>query len=241
MRFDIAISDTLLAALEGAPTSGGNIASDDHVPALTPFQRARLGKITGSNFHKVTRGRAGKGWSATAESYLDELVWEWMSGRPAQNFDGSRATEWGNRHETEAIELYQQITGRAVVRNKFYEAPGFQGLVGCTPDGVGETHGLEVKCPYNPKNHVRTIRSKQVPSEYQDQCYGHMLCTGRYFCDFVSYDPRLPDEYKMAVVLVEADAAEMEDLRERLADFELLLIESLTEIGIDWTAPNWML
>jgi YqaJ-like viral recombinase domain len=229
--------DHLLTGLHTMQPGRAVTAPDFQAP-LTDFQRARLGKVTGSNFHKVTFGRGGKGWSQTAESYLYELVWEWLSGRPASNFDGNRATEWGNQHEAEAIRLYSEKTGQKVKKGVFHEAPGFQGLVGCTPDAVGKK-GLEVKCPYSPKNHLRTVITQTVPTEYTDQVMGHMLCTGRYYCDFVSYDPRLPDPHRMVVVEVEASPAEMSELRDRLEQFEAHLIETLEKIEIDWTAPNW--
>lgn len=199
---------------------------------LSDWQKARLGKITGSNFHRVTRGRGGKGWSQTAETYLYELVYEHATQTPANQFSGSAATEWGKDHEAEAIRVYEKITDEKVEIGKFYKAPGFK-LVGCTPDGVGRK-GLEIKCPYGPKNHIRAIINKAVPEEYEDQVQGHMLCTERDLCDFVSYDPRFPAGMQIVIVNVERNPSTLHELRERLAEFEQLLIETLAQLGIGW-------
>jgi hypothetical protein len=207
------------------------------VQPLSPWQVERLGKITGSQFHRVTRGRGGKGWSQTAESYLYELVFEHITGQPATTFSGNAATDWGKEHEPEAIRIYEERIGNKVKKGQFFAAPGFR-LVGCTPDGVGKK-GLEAKCPYGPKNHVRTLIDKCVPDEYEDQVQGHMLCTGRDYCDFVSFDPRMPIQYGFVLVEVERSPSVMQELRERLEDFELHLIETLENLEIDWRNPVW--
>jgi predicted phage-related endonuclease len=203
---------------------------------LTDWQKSRLGKITGSQFDRIRRGQGGKGWSDGAESYLAEIVWEWVTGMPAHEFT-SVQTDWGIRYESEAISLYERKIGRKVKRGKFYAASDrFYGLVGCTPDGVGEK-ALEVKCPYAPKAHIRTLVTQKVPPEYLDQVYGHMLCTGKDECDFVSYDPRFigkRDDLAHIVITTEANAFYMEDLEGRLYDFEQELISRLDSLEIDW-------
>lgn len=205
----------------------------DHHQGLSAWQIARLGKITGSNFHRVKR--SSKGWSDGAESLLAEICFEWITKQPASMFSGSLATEWGNRWESVAIAEYQRRTGMEVNRGEFFLAPGFRGLVGCTPDGVGE-RGLEVKCPYGPKAHITTLTTRRVPDEYREQVYGHMLCAQRDMCDFVSYDPRIKNE-KYNIVIIEVDGNDIffADLKQRLIEFEAELITRLERLEIDWT------
>lgn len=205
---------------------------------LSPWRQMRLGKITGSQFNRVTRGQGGRGWSQGAQSYLAELLFEWITGEEAQQFSGNDATRWGEFYENEAIAAYEKKTGRKVKRGKFYQAPakhGFRGLVGCTPDGIGE-RGLEIKCPYGPKAHINTLLSGEVPEEYRDQVHGHMLCADREICDFVSYDPRFEKRPDMMMTMVEVfrDEFYMEDLIGRLYDFETTLIKALDKLEIDW-------
>lgn len=208
---------------------------DKPVKALSEWQKQRLGKITGSQFHRVKRGPNGKGWSDGAETYLSELVYEWITGKEHGDFSGSKETEWGNQHESDAIALYSFKSGQKVKRGEFFPliGEGFHGLVGCTPDGVGD-YGLEIKCPYNPSSHLYTLRTGKIPARYKDQVFGHMLCTGRNRCDFVSYDPRLPEKFKCVLIEVERSSWAIQELTERLYEFEEYLIKTLDELEIDW-------
>lgn len=203
---------------------------------LSPWKKMRLGKITGSEFNRVTRDKSGKGWSESAKSYMAELLFEWVAGEEANKFSGNAATEWGEQYEPEAILKYEAKTGKKVKRGQFFLAENFSGLVGCTPDGVGE-RGLENKCPYGPKAHMYALLTKKVPTEYMDQVYGHMLCAKRDYCDFSSYDPRIgkkrPD-LELVVIEVEKNGFYMEDLEARLYDFEQDLILNLDQLEIDW-------
>lgn len=194
------------------------------------WHRARLGKITGSRFGVVKKTSRGD-WGEMAQTYLFELVAEWLSGEPAPYFTGNRATEWGTENEPAALELYQKKTGRNVSPGKFFQAKGFK-FVGATPDGlIGKDGIIEAKCPYTPKNHMRTVLTKQVPDEYIDQVDGHLMVTGRKWCDFVSYDPRIPDErWQLAIVRVERDKERIDDLKKRLRDFEEMMIQTLKDL-----------
>lgn len=184
------------------------------------WRQARLGKITASCFGKVKPG------TETARTYLFELLAEHLAGEPFDNFGGSRATEWGNENEPHALELYgKQQPG--LQPGRFFQAEGFQ-LVGGTPDGlVGDEGCVEVKCPYTPKNHIRTLVSGEVPDEYRDQVDGHLLTTGREWCDFVSFDPRMPEPHHFKIVRVPRDESKLAALRDRLARFEAELLDAL--------------
>jgi len=170
---------------------------------------------------------------------MNELIWEWLTDQPASRFSGNAATEWGHEHEAEAIATYEKQYRRKVERGKFVLAKGFS-LVGGTPDGIGKSTGLEVKCPYGAANHVAVLLSdveglERVPKEYQDQVLGHMLITGKKGCVFVSYDPRPKKrEWKMVVVEVERNEAEIQELSDRLTEFEEALIKRLDRLGVDW-------
>lgn len=205
---------------------------------LNEWQRARLGKITASKFGIVKRNARNGEWSETALSYLYDLLGEHLTGEPSQTFTGSDATEWGNLYEREAIEAYTKRTGRKVQAGHFVQHSQLA-LVGGTPDGfVGEKGIIEVKCPFTFKNHVRTVITRTVPDEYLDQCLGLMGLTGRQWCDFVSYDPRIPAKHRharLAIVRIyrrDFNALKTIDLLGRIADFHDLLLEKLTALKI---------
>jgi len=200
---------------------------------MTTFQREHLGKITSSNFHRVTYGRNGKDWSETAESFLSELIFEHDTGLPASRFAGNTATEWGNEWEEQAMREYEQRTGQKVIRQEFCKLAGFR-LIGGTPDGVSKKKGVEIKTPYNPKNHYQTLETKEVPKIYRDQVAGHILLTGRKGCDFVSFNPRSQNPMtRMIIIEVMRDEQAIEELTDRLFHFEETLFERLRRLEIE--------
>ena len=68
--------------------------------------------------------------------------------------------------------------------------------LGASPDGLVGTDGLiEIKCPTSAV-HIDTLITKQIPVEYEWQMLCEMACTGRQWCDYVSYDPRMPKHLK---------------------------------------------
>lgn len=230
------IPSALLLNLENMKVSE-TVALDDFELGnrkLSNWEKKRLGKITGSNFGKIKRGKTKGTWSETAETYMAEIIWETITGIPASRFTGSVHTDWGNRYEPTARKMYEEKTGQTVKHGKFYKAKGFRGLIGCTPDGVGRK-ALEIKCPYSAKAHLLALMSKEVPEEYKDQVYGHMLCTRRKKVDFVSFDPRIlkkrPD---LAMVIIPVSQSElyMAELEERLRDFENEILHRLSILKV---------
>ena len=78
-------------------------------------------------------------------------------------------------------------------------------MVGCSPDGlVGDDGLVEIKCPQS-TTHLEYLEADQPPKKYIPQMMAQMACTGRKWCDFVSFDPRLPDGLQLFIVRVNAD------------------------------------
>ncbi len=201
---------------------------------LSDWQRARLGKITASKFGVVRRLKNGD-WGETALSYLYDLVGEHLTGQPSQTFTGSDATEWGNQYEQEALEAYTKRTGRKVQQsNTFLQHPELQ-LVGGTPDALcGEKGIIEVKCPFTFKNHLRTVITREIPDEYRAQVHGHLWLSGRDWCDFVSFDPRIPTKHKHArlVIVRVRRSSEGIILENTIRDFHELLLTKLAALKV---------
>lgn len=66
------------------------------------------------------------------------------------------------------------------------------GRFGSSPDSlVGDDGALELKCP-EPHTHVEYLIRGVLPIKYKPQCHGHLIVTGRAWCDFMSYSPGLP-------------------------------------------------
>ena len=46
-----------------------------------------------------------------------------------------------------------------------------------------------------------------------------MACTGRAWCDFVSFDPRLPVDMQLFVKRIERDAARIKEIEDEVTKF----------------------
>lgn len=158
----------------------------------------RQGNFTGSEVWKLmTEPRSKKDdLSKTAETYILEKVWEKLSGEVKQGIN-NYATEFGNENEPIAKKFYQSVTGNEIKESLMLYSNDIEGLTG-SPDGLVCEDGLiEIKCPFNGANHLRhcfitneeTLLSEVPEYYYQMQCY--MLLSGRNWCDFVSFDPRI--------------------------------------------------
>jgi hypothetical protein len=159
---------------------------------------------------------------------------EHLTGLPAENFTGNRATDWGENYEPDALRAYTKRTGRKIKPGTYYGHPVLP-WVGGTPDGlVGERGMIEAKCPLTFKNHLRTVITRTVPDEYLPQVLGHLWLSGRDWCDFVSYDPRIEGRHSLAIVRVNRkDHPEgIAVLGERITEFHDLLLEKLEKLKI---------
>ncbi len=174
---------------------------------------ARLGKVTASNIAKVM----AKGSGATRKNYIAKLVCETLTGQKEETFK-SASMERGNELEAVAREMYcLNEFDATVTETGFILHPTIE-LFGASPDGLVNDDGLiEIKCP-NTATHIETIKTGKPKREYLLQMHGQMMCTGRRWCDFVSYDNRLPENlayFKTRIVFDEVLASEIEtEIRE---------------------------
>lgn len=169
---------------------------------------ARLGKVTASNIAKVM----AKGGGATRKNYMAQLVCETLTGQKEETFK-SASMERGNELEAVAREMYcLNEFDATVTETGFILHPTIE-LFGASPDGLVNDDGLiEIKCP-NTATHIETIKTGKPKREYLLQMHGQMMCTGRRWCDFVSYDNRLPENlayFKTRIVFDEGLASEIE-------------------------------
>lgn len=178
---------------------------------------ARAGKATASRFKDVIgRRKDGKGYLAGRAEYALELAVERLTGQPASRLD-TAAMSWGREQEAAAADLYalrHQVEVEAVgfVRHDAIEA-------GCSPDGLVDWDGLvEIKCPFNSLNHIEAWLNG-MPAEHTAQVQGQLWITGRDWCDFISFDPRMPEELQLYVQRIHRDPAFIADLQREVVDF----------------------
>ena len=179
----------------------------------------KQGKITPSGFSDMmTGGRNGQKFGATAHTYAQRIALERLGVElPEVN---AWAMQHGNMYEPDAIALYEERTGLFVEPCGTIDHPELVNVSG-TPDGlIGQDGIVEIKCPYNPVNHLANLRCGEQIAEYKWQIQGYLWITGRKWCDFVSYDPRFPDALKLYVERVERDDMMVMELAERVREFE---------------------
>lgn len=175
------------------------------------WRKARLGRFTASRFAdllteaKSKADREAGNLSKTSESYVLGCIGEILTELPADEIE-TVAMKWGTEHEDEARMAYCLRANVDVEQVGFVEHPELE-YVGCSPDGMVGTDGLiEIKCPFTSREHVRTLVSREIPEQYVAQVQGQLWVTGRKWCDFVSYDPRvIAGGYELAIVRVGRD------------------------------------
>jgi putative phage-type endonuclease len=165
---------------------------------------ARLGKVTASRVADVM-AKTKSGPSASRANYMADLICERLTGQRQEGFT-STAMQWGTDTEPQARAAYEFMTDAAVIETGLCLHPMIADF-GASPDGlVGEDGLLEIKCP-NSAAHIETLLSGEAPAKYKTQMQSQMACTGRAWCDFVSFDPRLPADMQLFVKRVHRDDA----------------------------------
>ncbi|MBL4768113.1 MAG: YqaJ viral recombinase family protein [Rhodobacteraceae bacterium] len=160
----------------------------------------RLGKVTASKIADVMM----KPTTAGYQNYRAQLVCERLTGQPTETFT-SADMQHGTDTEPQARAFYEMETGLDVEQVGFIPHPTL-GMTGASPDGEVGTDGLvEIKCP-KPATHIKTLTGVKIARNYMLQMTWQMICTGRAWCDFVSFCPSLPAEMQMFRQRVEMDA-----------------------------------
>lgn len=177
---------------------------------------ARLGKVTASRVADVVT-RTKTGWGASRANYMAELVAERLTGKPAEKFTNA-AMQWGIDNEAEARTAYEFWTDSAVEQTGFVPHPSIR-MSGASPDGLVGSDGLvEIKCP-NTATHIDTLLGQSVPQKYVLQMQWQMACSGRQWCDFASYDLRLPEAMQLFVARVMRDDKAIASLESDVVEF----------------------
>lgn len=214
---------------------------------------ARLAKFTSSELHKLfasgkrpmtaaelaarekgdRRSTVDELFGPGANTYILEKVAEIMTDGASIEYKAfeSNATDWGNEYEGEARKLFSELTGHEVKECGFFEYDKF---FGGSPDGiVNEIGVLEIKCPYNAKNHVANLCCKdaadlkKLSPEYYIQIQGNILAAGLQSGWFVSYDPRFFGDFRIKILEIPRDEEMITEAKERLAEAAKMINEYL--------------
>lgn len=171
---------------------------------------ARVGKVTASKINDVMAKLKSGGEAADRKNYRVQLAVERLTGQKADTFTNG-AMQWGIDHEDDARSAYCFVSGYDVDQVGFIDHPKIP-MSGCSPDGlIGDEGMVEIKCP-NTATHVEWMLAGKVPSKHINQMQWQMECAGRKWCDFVSYDPRMPIDLQLFVVRAQRDDTQLDSI-----------------------------
>jgi putative phage-type endonuclease len=188
---------------------------------------ARLGKVTASRVADII-AKTKSGYSTSRANYMAELVCERLTGKQG-DFYQNAAMVWGTETEPMARSAYEAHSGNLVTETGLVLHPSIANA-GASPDGLIDEDGLvEIKCP-NTSTHIDTLLDEKVPSKYVTQIMWQMACTERKWCDFVSYDPRMPDHMQIFVKRVERNDEMIAELEREVEKFLVELEYKITTL-----------
>lgn len=186
----------------------------------------RCGKVTASRVKDINaKPKVGKAHNALTLTILTER----LTGVQEESFTNS-AMQWGIDQEIHAITAYENETGNFVIGTGLVNHPAIK-WSGASPDGLVDQDGqLEVKCP-NSQTHLNTILTKEVPNEYIPQITWQLACTRRKWCDFVSYDPRLPEYLQLIIIRVFAEELDIAGVEQSVIKFNTKIDQIIFELN----------
>lgn len=189
--------------------------------------QARCGLVTASRISDVL-AKIKSGEAASRRDYRAQLVAERISGKPTESFTNA-AMQWGTEHEPFARAAYELSTDSFVEQVGLIRHPEII-MTGASPDGLVSHDGLvEIKCP-NTATHIEYALSGKPPAKYQNQMLWQMECTGREWCDFVSFDPRMPEDMRIFIVRFDRDQQRIDDMKDEVINFICEVEEEIQQL-----------
>ncbi len=180
------------------------------------WHAARLGKATASRISDIV-AKTKSGWGASRANYEAEMIAERLTGAAAEHFHNA-AMQRGTDTESQARAAYEFMTDIEVEEIGFVDHPSIE-MSGASPDGLAGHEGMvEIKCPHT-ATHLATLLGGSIPRKYMLQMQWQIACAGRAWCDFVSFDPRLPAKHQLFVKRIERDAEMIAELEEQVREF----------------------
>ena len=188
----------------------------DLIQGSPEWLAARLGKATASRVSDVI-AKTRTGWGASRANYMAALIAERLTGTPAESYTNA-AMQHGLDTEPQAKAAYAFCYDAEIVETGFVPHHSIE-MAGASPDGmVGDDGLIEIKCP-NTATHIETLLGAEIPDKYIVQMQFQMACAGRAWCDYVSFDPRMPARLSLFVKRVMRDDSRIAELETALRDF----------------------
>ena len=189
---------------------------------------ARAGKVTASRVADVI-AKTKSGYSASRANYMAELVVERLTGKPVEGFTNA-AMQWGIDQEPFARARYEDATGHIVEEVGLVLHP-YIPMSGASPDGrIGVDGLVEIKCP-NTATHIETLTTQNIPATYITQMQWQMACTTAIWCDYVSFDPRMPKHMQYFCKRLHVDNKMILELEAEVKSFLAEISSKINELN----------
>jgi putative phage-type endonuclease len=187
------------------------------IQGSTEWFEARRGFLGASGINDALATTKTGGEAATRRNLRAKLIAERLTGVCEDSYT-SAAMQWGIDHEPIARAMYETHLNCDVDQVGFILHPELK-MTGASPDGlVGDKGLVEIKCP-NTATHIDYLLGGVAPAQYRNQMLWQMECTGRDWCDFVSYDPRMPEDMQLLCVRFHRDDEELNKIRSGVVKF----------------------
>jgi hypothetical protein len=186
--------------------------------------KAREGRITASRIVDVLSYLKKGGESQKRIDYRLDLVAERLTGQ-AEEHVVSKEMKWGTETEPFARGAYEMHSGVMVDQVGFIVHPTMD-YFGGSPDALVGADGVyEAKCPKT-TTHLEWMMAGVLPTEHEPQCMTNIAVSEREWCDFMSYDPRLPEDLRKFIVRLYRDDKRIAEIEAEVKRFE----ESIQEL-----------
>ena len=198
----------------------------DVVQGSEAWHSMRLGKVTASRMADVISKGRGNAPSKTSETYMIELITEIITGS-AKPFFENDAMRWGTDTEDQARAMYELNSGNEVEEVAFIE---YSEYIGVSPDGlIGDDGLLEIKCPTS-TTQIKRALSDSYSEDYKSQIQMQLWVSGREWCDFLSFDPRIDCDASYLLERVYRDEGFIADMALKTISFVENMLEQLNKL-----------
>jgi len=177
---------------------------------------SRAGRVTASRIADVL-ARIKNGEAAARRDYRAQIVAEILTGKPQDSGFINDEMRWGVEQELFARAAYEVATDTLVDKVGLVLHPEID-RAAASPDGLAGDGLVEIKCPKT-ATHLEYLLAGEVPSKYRPQMLWQMACTERTWCDFVSFDPRLPQDLQLFKVRLDRDDKVIKEMETEVRKF----------------------
>src|SRR5262245_21156358 len=196
----------------------------------------KVGRVGASKVSDITAKLRNGASGASRANYLGDIITERLTGVPADTYC-NEAMQWGTATEPAARAAYQFERLIKVERVGCVVHPHIP-MTLASPDGLIGSDGLcEIKCPHRAINHINLLRGGPIADAYLQQIMWQLGCTGRAWCDFISYHPKLPEPMQLWVKRIPRDDERIAQLESEVCAFLDDVEEALADLGSQYLMP----